>query len=99
MKMFKKKQEPNKPKEPEEPEKRSLICHRSGLGWLYLDPAFERFLENAALLEDADEVIACLNDSPRFKKAVQAEAERRMDARLKELEAAVAAFKNAAGAA
>ena len=85
-----------KNKQPKPPEKREVL-RRSSVGmWNHLDGELETALSRAALLSDADEVIACLNDSPRFKRNLQDEAERRIAAKQKELEAAIEAFKNAA---
>ena len=42
-------------------------------------------LQSAALMGDAEEVIACLNDSPRFKRHLCRVAEEKLEAKRKEL--------------
>ena len=50
-----------------------------------LDAALCKLMQDAELYEDADEVIACLNDSPRFKRHLCRVAEEKLEAKRKEL--------------
>ena len=52
---------------------------------LKFDPDLRKLIEEAGIYGDANEVIACLNDSPRFKRHLCRIAEEKLEAKRKEL--------------